>query len=552
MAQDTNSIKELEGVSIHAWLFANNIKTESGKVLDFKQHRYLFDIYLDDSKYLCCEKAGQIGFSTMGILKTLWLACYKKIDVGYILPTVDMVQKFVGSKVNRMAQQNPAIEHLLKDKDSISQKQIGESYIHYLGAMTDRSAIMLSLDMLVADEYDKSPQDILEIYDSRLQHSNYGYKWVFSNPTKPDWGVDTFFQMSDQKRWNVTHSCGARFILDEKCVDYQAEIYRCPKCKEEITDEERRMGEWYNKDDVKWTGKVEGYTWSGWWIPLWIGPQIPASVIAEHKRTKSPEYFHNFVAGLPYLNTNDALSQPLLEANLTSRVNDQTGRIIIGCDTGHNIHYVLGNKQGIFYHGYINSVAENEALPVPLPNYDPYTELDKLMVRYPTSIMIADQGGDLIGIRKLQAKYRGRVFLCWFTKETRTQQIIRWGEGEEFGRVMVDRNRAIQIVVDEIKERKFPIFGTAFGWQPYFEHWLNMYRVREMRGEEDDPQYNWRWIWKRKGADHLALSTIYMRVGLDRFGQDLAEIIRKDDWLDTMPVADKPFRIPSQYRSVDI
>lgn len=117
---------------------------------------------------------------------------------------------------------------------------------------------------------------------------------------------------------------------------------------------------------------------------------------------------------------------------------------------------------------------------------------------------------------------------------------------------MVDRNRAIQIVVDEIKERKFPIFGKAFEWQPYFEHWLNMYRVREMRGEEDDPQYNWRWIWKRKGADHLALSTIYMRVGLDRFGQDLAEIIRKDDWLDTMPVADKPFRIPSAYRSVEL
>ena len=38
----------------------------------------------------------------------------------------------------------------------------------------------------------------------------------------------------------------------------------------------------------------------------------------------------------------------------------------------------------------------------------------------------SDQGGDLIGIRKLQAKYKGRVFLVHSVKETRTQQLIRW------------------------------------------------------------------------------------------------------------------------------
>src|SRR6267142_1555634 len=188
----------LDKISIHSWINSNQIKTESGAVLDFSTHRYLFDIYRDESKYLCCIKAGQIGFSTMAILKTIWLSRNKGMDVGYILPTVEMVQKFVGSKVNRMAQQNPIIQTWMKDKDSISQKQIGKNYIHYLGAMTDRSAIMLSLDMLVADEYDKAPQEILEIYDSRLQHSKHGYKWVFSNPTLPDFGVDRYWAISDQ------------------------------------------------------------------------------------------------------------------------------------------------------------------------------------------------------------------------------------------------------------------------------------------------------------------------------------------------------------------
>lgn len=521
MVKETTNIKDLENVSIHAWLYANNIKTETGALLDFHTHRYLYDIYRDESPYLCCIKAGQIGFSTMAILKTIWLTRNRKLDIGYILPTVEMVQKFVGSKVNRIAQQNNTIQALMKDKDSISQKQIGENYIFYLGAMTDRSAIMLSLDMLIADEYDKAPQEILEIYDSRLQHSKYGYKWVFSNPTIPDFGVDRFWAMSDQKKWHIKHSCGEIYILDESCIDYKEEKYICPKCKQEIIDETRRMGEWVATKEGKW---------SGYWIPLWIAPHMSASKIAEYKRTKSKEYFYNFVAGLPYINTNDMLSQQILESNLINKVNSQEGRIIIGVDTGHNIHYTLANKDGVFFHGYCQSVAEN-----PTPGYDPYDELDKLLNRFPRSIMISDQGGDLIGIRKLQAKYRGRVYLCWFTKETKTQQIIRWGENDEEGKVLADRNRLIQLVVDELKERRFPIWGNITEWQPYFNHWLNIYRTREIQGEEGDPQYNWRWIWRRKSADHWALATCYARIGLDRFAQDLATVIHKNTSLKEIP-----------------
>lgn len=521
----------LDQISIHSWIQTNSIKTETGKPLDFKTHRYLFDIYRDDSPYLCCIKAGQIGFSTMAILKTIWLSRNKHIDVGYILPTVEMVQKFVGSKVNRMSQQNLIIQKWMKDKDSITQKQIDENYIFYLGAQTDRSAIMLSLDMLVADEYDKAPQDILEIYDSRLQHSNFGYKWVFSNPTIPDFGVDRFWNMSDKKMWHIKHSCKEIYILDESCIDYKQEKFICPKCKREITDDNRRMGEWVATAEGKW---------SGYWIPLWLNPLIGADVIADHKRIKTKEYFANFVCGTPYINTTNQLSEEILESNLVGQTNMQEGRIIIGVDTGHNIHYTLANKDGIFFHGYIDSVAEHEANTSPEElekerrddkMYDPYKELDDILKKYDRSILISDQGGDLIGIRKLQAKYKGRVYLCWFTKETKNQQLIRWvdeEDGKRVCKVLVDRNRMIQSVVDEWSEQRFPIYGNKEDWKPFFKHCLNIYRVKEIQGQdENDPQYNWRWVWKRKGPDHWMLSTVYARVGLDRFSQDLARVVHK-------------------------
>lgn len=509
----------LSQLSVHSWITENNIKTESGKPLDFKSHRYLFDIYRDHSKYLCCLKAGQIGFSTMAILKTIWMAKNRKFNIGYILPTVEMVHKFVGSKVNAMAQQNPIIHEWMKDKDSVTQKQIGSSFIHYLGSQTDLSAIMLSLDMLVGDEFDKSPQNILETYESRLQHSEYGYKWVFSNPTIPDFGVDRFWQMSDKKKWHITHSCGKVYVLDENCIDYKALIFRCTHCKEEITDEERRMGEWIATDKGEW---------SGYWIPLWINPMVKASKIAEYKK-KPKEYFANFVSGLPYVNPNDALTQVTLVKNLSKEINPQEGRTIIGLDTGHNLHYTMLNKQGVFYHGYCQSVQENGT-----PNYDPYDEIDKRMNEYKNAVLVADQGGDLIGVRKLQAKYPGRVFLCWFVKETRNQEIIRWGEDEEAGKVLVDRNRSIQLIVDQLNEGRFSFNGTLSDWQPFFDHCLNIYRIKKII-DENEPLYGWKWEWRRKGADHWFMSFVYAMVGYNRFSQDLAQIVTKDSFYKGLP-----------------
>lgn len=515
-----NSLKEIEHLSLHAFIEANEIKTETGERLDFKKYRFMDDIYSDTSRLICCMKCAQIGFTTYEILKTAHQCKNEHIDILYVLPTADDVKRFSGGKTNKILAQNQAMAEWTRDKDSIEQKQFGKNTVYYQGSWTERAALMITAKKLVVDEYDRCKQDIVEQYDSRLQSIADPQKAFFSNPSLPDFGVDKFYQKSDQKKWHITHSCGRKYIMDESCIDYQQEKYVCPHCKGEINDDDRIYGEWVA------TSKGE---WSGYWIPLWIASWMPASKIAQEKRDKTPEYFSNFIAGLPYVGTNNSVSQSKLEACLSPYVNDQSDRIIIGVDTGHNIHYTLMNKQGVFYHGYIKSVAEN-----PVPDYDPYDELEKLLKRFPKSVIIADQGGDLIGIRKLQAKYRQRVFLCWFTKETRDQKIIRWKRDEQgFDNVYVDRNRAIQLFVDEISDKRVVFNGTREEWQPYFEHWKNIYRVKDITGDENDPQYGWRWIWKRKGPDHWALSTIYARIGLDRFNSTEAKIIGNNPFSDT-------------------
>lgn len=503
----------LDSISLISFILSNDIRTESGEKFDFYKYRFMYDIYCDRSDFLCCMKCAQIGFTTYEILKTAHECRNEGYDIIYVLPTVDDVKRFSGGKTNKILAQNPVIESWTKDKDSVEQKQFGNNTVYYQGSWTERAALMITAKKLVVDEYDRCKQQIVEQYDSRLQSTANPKKAFFSNPSAPDFGIHKFYKLSDQKKWHITHACGATYVMDEGCIDFDAEIYRCPKCHKEITDLERTMGEW------KATAKGE---WSGYWIPLWIAPWMPAKKICEAKREKSEEFYMNFVAGLPYTGSGNKVTPQTIIGCLTPNINDHEGRVIIGVDTGLPIHFVLANKNGFFHYGKCDN---------PKPGYDPYQEIEKMMIRFPSSIVVGDQGGDLIGLRKLQAKYPGRVFLTWYRSDRKTQEIIKWGQADKYGEVYADRNRLIQLFIDEMVDRRVTFNGTESEWQDYIVHWMNIYRtweenalgVREFK-------------WERQGPDHWVHATMYARIGLDKYQETKAEVVGMDS-LGDLPVA---------------
>lgn len=514
MISSANILDQLENVNIHAWIRKHRIKTESGELLDFHDYRYLIDIYADSSPFVCSMKCAQIGFTTFEILKSLFEAKNENADIIYVLPTADDVKKFSGGKTNRIIANNPILQDWTADKDSVEQKKVGKATIYYQGSWTPRAALMISAKKLIVDEYDRCKPEIVEQYDSRLQAISNPKKAFFSNPSLPDFGVHKLYLQSDQKKWNISHSCGEVFPMDENCVDYEAEIYRCPRCLGEITDEERRMGSWYDRLGNKWEGRKgiqTGDKWSGWQIPLWITPWTPASKIATYKREKTPEYFANFVAGMPFLGGGDKVNASTIIGCLTSNVNTHSERIIIGVDTGLPIHIVCANKEGYFYYGQLSD---------PSTGKDPYLELEALLIRWPKSIIISDQGGDLVGIRNLQAKYPGRVFLVWYRQDNKGLELIKWGKDEEYGRVTADRNRLMQLFIDEMLDHRVAFNGTESEWQEYISHWLNIYRIWE-ENALGVPVFK----WERSGADHYVHCSIYCRIGLSKFSEAQAKII---------------------------
>ncbi len=499
---------KLEDYSIIAWLQNNQMKTESGQPVDLSSHFFLYDFFTDWSENIVCRKSAQVGFSTSAIYKSIWAVSKKKLDAIYTLPSSSDAKVFVGGKVNRIANQNEVIRDLMPDKDSVEQKQIGDNMIYYRGTFSQQQAISVTADLLVLDEYDRSKQDILEMYSSRLQHSKYKWKWIFSNPSFENVGVDKFWRLSDQKHWFITcpHCQKEQYLDFPHNISFERETFICRHCGEDLPDEARRKG--------RWRKKYLNREWSGYWINMLMAPWIDAKYIINEHKNKSPEYFENFVMGRPYIGGDAKLLRDDFFKNLTPIVNKQEGKIVIGVDPGKPFWYTIGNENGIFYNGKDH---DGEQLRYLMTN------------RYKDAIMVIDIGGEPLWARKMLEEFPNRVFLCQFGADRKTLQIIRWGEKEERGIVLADRNRLIQMVMDELRDERIPLCGKEDDFKEMFNHIDNVYRTVV----EDKVTKMDKYVYESTKPDHLLFALLYWRVGMDRYGFGKGEILDEQSQLET-------------------
>lgn len=362
-----------------------------------------------------------------------------------------------------------------------------------------KAAIMVTADRLCHDEIDSSKQDVVSQYQARLQHSKHKQIHTFSHPSLPGEGVDKYWQQSDQKHWIITcQECKAKqFLSWPESIDEDKREFVCKKCHTVLTQEARRIG--------KWIPKYNDKKFSGYWISLLMAPWVTAGEIIDKYNDPdvSEEWFYNKILGLPYVGSGNKVDKDIIMRNLTSDINKQKGNIIIGVDPGIDFRVVIGNDKGLFYY---------ETLGKASVTYDPYQTLRDYLVRWSKAKIFIDQGGDIIGQRKLRHEFPGRVFLCFYQRDKKNGTIFRNGTKEHEGDIYIDRNKAIQLVIDELAEKRLPLQGTESDWYDYYVHWSHIYKVQEQTDEGFK-----RWIWKRSNRDDYVHATVYFRAGMSRF-----------------------------------
>lgn len=476
----------------------NKLVNENQELIEFADHRFMIDIYSDDSPDLVCRKSAQVGFSVMAILKSIWSAGYLGLNIIYALPTNNVVNDFVKPKVNPLISSNPAIAALVRD-DSVSYKRVNERNLFFKGGYSDRDAISITGDILVIDEYDRMPNmQVVNTFDSRLQASKSPKRWRFSNPSMVGYGVDGLYNDSDQMTWFVTHSCGYRSYLDFECteawtdpdgvvhlthyVDTEQAIYACGQCKGEITDNERRMG--------AWVARYPNRKRRGYWISQLMAPWVSAARIIEQKNESSVEFFYNFVLGKAYTPTDMIVNRETILRATSPSIIAKTG-VAMGVDQdAGGQYYVLMTGQGVFAHGYAKS----------------WEEIEHLKLMYNATLVI-DPNPYSTHPKMLAKKYRD-VYICYF-KEMKGMDIVEW----KGSTVYADRTRILDLVANEITQATLLFREHPYQLEDVIAHWNNIYRTTE---EREDGRIKSVWLKKDNKQSDYPFAMLYARLALSR------------------------------------
>lgn len=499
------------------WVLQHEIKTSNGTPFEFENHCFMKDILDDMSPLQVGLKPPQIGWSETMMVKSFYMAHKKDKDIIYTLPTASDRDDMVGSKINRIIAQNPILQKMVKDHDTVEQKVVGNHIIHYRGTFTQKAAMMVSSDLNIHDEVDASDQGVITQYENRLMAKADGQRWYFSHPSLSGHGVDVYWQRSNKREWYIKcEGCKLEQILSwPDNIDQEKGIYVCSTCKKELSNDIRRKG--------KWKATAEG-EFSGFHISQMMCPWITAKKIVEafNDPLKDKQYFYNYVLGLPYIGSEDKIEPAVVLRNCVDEVNDQEGRTIIGVDTGDDyISYVLLNKQGLFYYDTEKGITASKS---------PYDVLRGHLRRFPKSICVIDQGGELMNTRQLQAEFPGRVFLVFYRKDRKSLDMVQWGEDEEYWKVTVDRNRMITLMVEQLRDTgRIRLNGIKDEWSDFAAQFGNIYRekvaVKEVKDKDDRSLYGNEYVWKRNGPDHYCHALLYAIVGLQKYGGEQAKIL---------------------------
>lgn len=471
---------ELSQASILGWIAEKSIVNERGEALDFYDRPFLLDILSDWNPNLCVVACAQVGKSVTFSLKVLYAVKYLRFNTIYTFPTDSDVKEFVTSKMNKIIQSNYS-EFQGMETDNVERKELNDRFLFFKGTVSKTAPIGTTADILIHDEVSRSDQGAIETYKSRLKASKYKGRWLFSNPTTERDELDQSWQKSDQKEWMVTcRGCNTKhFLTFPESINFETKQFHCKYCKHEINDSDRRNGEW----EAQKESNISGYH-----ISHLMCPWISASDIIEDSQG-DPQYFNNFVLGLPY-------SPGDLQVNKTTILDLWTPKdlrddyVYLGVDVGNIKHYVLRSKKGIFKIG----------------KFSAWSELDDIIAFYKPTAGVIDAMPDNTAAKHYVNKYPWMKMSFFQENNSNPQTIVWYGENDKKGIIYSHRDRIIDQMLTDMLDAMFLIGVTPDKeFNDFIKHFETLRRVKVTNNKGIE-----RYVWESTtGQDHFVFACLY-------------------------------------------
>lgn len=517
-------------MSMGDWLCANT--QLRGRPFSFARYPFQKQIADDMFPLMDVEKPSQVGLSEIQIRKALgFLARNKGTTLIFTLPNETMFERMSTTRVLPIVRSDPAfnLETQNGEKPTRSKGliQVGTSFMFVTGA-GEGDATSISADAVFNDEVDLTPQDMLSLFNSRLQNSDHKISHRFSTPTFADFGINLGYKASDQHRYLQRCDCCGHwqeplftpeFVdlpglpsdmnnlleLDQRMIDdgtvnlIDAQVV-CSRCREPLDLSKTEDREWV----PKFPGRSQHHR--GYRVGPFSTHRLPPTYIFqqlfEYRRRDNMKGFKNTVLGETHEGGNSRLHDSQIDNCFTPLSDvpdpDRSAASWIGIDVGATCHIVLaqGDHPSKLHVVMFKAVPEAELLTTVQRLLKTYNVIRGTVDRHPYTPQanaLRDATGGII----LPVEYRG----------SRTLNLVKDPITERVTHAQIDRTPMIDLVAHGIREAEFSFSGYGLYKSTIREHLKDMIR-------DEQPEQPARWV-KLTGNDHYFHALTFMRTAID-------------------------------------
>jgi hypothetical protein len=359
-------------MSMGDWICQNtNLR---GRPFNFKRYPFQEAIANDMHPNMDVIKPSQVGLTEIQIRKALaFVTRNRQTNLIFTLPSDAMFERMSATRILPLVKEEPVfnLETRSGEKPTRSKGliQVGGSFVYVTGAK-EGDATSISADVVFNDEIDLTNQQMLTLFNSRLQNSDWKINQRFSTPTFVNYAVDQGYQLSDQREymcrcescnhWNIP-LFDQRFVdlpglssdieklteidtamLDTGKLDLVNAQVICERCRAPLD-----LGGTSNRE---WIAKYESRTTArGYRVRPFSTSRLSVEyIVAQMIRYKSRDFmrgWHNTVLGEAFTDGNARLSPTEIEKCFSARSDtprvDPIAPTWIGIDMGRICHLVL-------------------------------------------------------------------------------------------------------------------------------------------------------------------------------------------------------------------
>jgi hypothetical protein len=506
--------EDTESMPMSVWIEKNTSLRK--KPFSFKGFEFQRAIVDDMHPDLSCIKCSQIGLTEVQLRKNFG---FLKRNVGtvsiFTLPKEDMFKRISTTRAGPIVNGDPVFNQFSPTRParSMALYQIDQSFGYFTG-MTEGDATSINADALFHDEVDLSDQEMMGLFQSRLQGSEFRITQGFSTPTFVGYGIDADYNVSDKRhymcrcprcRHHNEPTFAPQFIhvpglpsdlnrldeIDDRIIqklDLENSVIICERCGGPLP-----IGD---PDTREWVAERPGARKHGYRVTPFATPRLTISYVVDQlllqKRKGELRYWYNTVLGEPYNDSNARLSEAEIRAIMKGLGEVEIGAdvpVAIGIDVGQTCHVVL--------------VALHQEPVVFKWMQVPAEKLPKTVSELREMYNIVVGGMDRHPYEPLANQVRDESEAAVFPIEYRGADPIRivTDEFDQFSHVQANRTKAIDAVAAMIRKARCAFAGYGHFDRLIIEHFMDMVRMEE----PDEPA-----VWnKLTGQDHFFHALVF-------------------------------------------